>query len=641
MSVRRLHLVTGLTLALLGSRAAAQEAKPLAAGILQFAADTETRDTIDKDATNDKDGKFIASTNITVRPNTQQGFSIYVLNDTMDDRTMTVQVLDAKGAVMAEGGRTVPLQKFGRMTLTKPKPPAAPAGTAPPVATAPPPMSPTPSVPPPPPGFEVKAGLNKKTKVREFTFRVRVTDDRPKQPLKGERDVLVTILQPENYALPGTPRFSREGTIGLITVEVSANDKLIGPDCVVELQIPRQPTLDPMPREGVYRRTLTAGSKAKLSAKVAIVEKIAAVENGAFYVVVDGVPRTVVYKLDFQAEAEKDMVKQNSSPAIRLVEAGANAPPLGNMFISMPKDKYPVRVEIDPPAEGTLAVRLNRSRTDAFTDADEVITRDSLRHEQVWFDPAGEGGIGLVNVVVRDWVIPLDTRDMRGTYRLQGAIVKGAADVTQFNARLILDDTAPDKIVIDQLPAKHIRGKPLPVRVFASDPESPIVKVAVAFAKLTPEGKLPEGVVLTQAVAPSPEKKSDPWVAQLPVPADKKGGPADIVVLATNAVGLTSVTPLAIELVDPPTGGTITGKVFLGSKAQAGVTVLLKDSDGKDKGSAKTNDKGVYEFLDVASGGYHVSAAKADSGIGTKGDAPVRVRVGEKSEADIHLTRRP
>ncbi|MFL5339032.1 MAG: carboxypeptidase regulatory-like domain-containing protein [Gemmataceae bacterium] len=632
MTARRLAVVT-LAVALAG-RTAAQDKRPtLPDNVVQFAPPTEIRDHISFE-TQQLDG----STNLSLRPNSQQGFSVYVRNESTDDREMTVEFLDTKDAILAVGTRAVPGKSYGRVTMAKPKPAAAPPPAVV-VAPAPPPMPP---VPPPPPGFEVLAGVNKKTTIREFTFRVRVTNNVRPKPLDAERDVLVTILQRGTYATVDPPRYTRNGNLGLIEVDVSAGANFAGPDCVVELQFPPQPTLDPTPREGVYRRTLTAGKKVKLSATVGINEKRADFENGTFYVVIDGVPRTVVYRLNYGAAAEKDVVVENPTPVVRLVEAGQKIPPLGGLFVSLPRDKFPLRIEVDPPASGEVAVRLNRSRTADFSDPDEVTTRDNIRHEQVFVDPAGEGGVMLVTTAVRDWVVNLDTRDMRGRYRLQGVVGQGAnAVITEY--RLILDDTPPDRIIIDTLPRKHMRGHPLPVRVFASDAESPIVKVAVGFARLTPEGKLPDGVVLVDALAPPPDEDGLPWIAQLPIPADKKGGPADIVVVATNAVGLSAMKPVLVQLIDPPTGGTITGVVRLGQfgKPQPGVTVVLKDADGKDKGGVKTNAKGAFVFEDVPPGGYKVGASMADAGPGTRGEAPVHVEAGKTTETEIQLTRKP
>ena len=91
------------------------------------------------------------------------------------------------------------------------------------------------------------------------------------------------------------------------------------------------------------------------------------------------------------------------------------------------------------------------------------------------------------------------------------------------------------------------------------------------------------------------------WTVELPVDKDKKGGKDTLSAAVTNGVNQTTVKSVDIQLIDPPTGGKIKGVVKLGEFGNGleGATVILKDADGKDKDSTKTDKKGEYTFTDV------------------------------------------
>jgi hypothetical protein len=120
-------------------------------------------------------------------------------------------------------------------------------------------------------------------------------------------------------------------------------------------------------------------------------------------------------------------------------------------------------------------------------------------------------------------------------------------------------------------------------------------------------------------------------------------GVQEVTAVATNAVGLSEVGAQKIQLLDPPAGGTIRGIVALrpGGKALPGVTLVLKDSEGKDKGTAKTQANGIFEMKDVPPGTYKLLAARPDSGIGTRAIETVTVKAGETSTVRMVLNRMP
>lgn len=82
----------------------------------------------------------------------------------------------------------------------------------------------------------------------------------------------------------------------------------------------------------------------------------------------------------------------------------------------------------------------------------------------------------------------------------------------------------------------------------------------------------------------------------------------------------------------------IEGLVREGDRVQAGLTVVLSDSNGKQLKTAKTNAEGKYLFEGVLPGTYRVSSSKSAST--TKGEQRVEVKGMErKSAPDIKLFR--
>src|SRR5262249_52996788 len=150
----------------------------------------------------------------------------------------------------------------------------------------------------------------------------------------------------------------------------------------------------------------------------------------------------------------------------------------------------------------------------------------------VWVEPAGPEGSMLLTSRVGDWVIPVDTRNLRGHYVLSATWAPTGTVAKSRNLNLMLDDTPPEKVQIATLPDKHYRGQPLPVKVTATDLESGISKVAVFIGLPTPEGKLPEGAILFPAAETL--RGSGVWVAQLPVAPDQKGATINLTAVATN-----------------------------------------------------------------------------------------------------------
>lgn len=585
--------------------------------------------------------KLDGKVNLDLRPNVTQKTHLFVRNPTGDARDMTVRLKDAGGKQLAETViKAVPNGQYARVRFKPPPPPM-------PGAVAPAPM-PMPMAPPEPPGIELIAVENPKTKKLEREFQIVVSYvDNLKQTIEQKTSVLVDIRSPTDYVTVAGIRFSKDGKRNGLQVELSAKENF-DPPCPVELRFPPQPNLraDAL-RAGDYLRLLKTPTppsredalRADLSASNLPILP-GAKESGTVYVNIDGVPRAYIFKPAFHVENPKGgVVPALDTSSIHIIETNRDR---SNMpILSLPKEQFPLRIEADrAPANSSIELQLDRGT--GVLSADDIHIRGGTRQERVWLEPFGPEEAFIVTTKVNDWVIPLDTRGMRGVYTLKAIlnVQEGERRVARATSTrsFVLDDTPPEEVSIDKLPEKHVRTLPLPVRVFAGDPESGISKVAVFLGKPMPDGKLPDGIVMVAAAKPTGEGGA--WVAQVPLPPDKKGA-VDLTAVATNGVGITAVQTQIVQLLDPPQGGTIKGVVSFGGKAQAGIKVTLFNGGGMETDFATTDAKGNFTMNNVLPGPYKVYAFKPDAGDGARGEEGVKVEVGKIHIVEIKLSRRP
>src|SRR5262249_30639471 len=103
-----------------------------------------------------------------------------------------------------------------------------------------------------------------------------------------------------------------------------------------------------------------------------------------------------------------------------------------------------------------------------------------------------------------------------------------------------------------------------------------------------------------------------------------------------------------VDVVDPAKPGkeggpgAVKGLIAQGGgyqvRPQPGLKVELRGPDGKPVKTATTNEKGEFEFKDVAPGPYSVYSVKpADAGA--RGEKGVRVEAGKPSEVTVFLLR--
>jgi hypothetical protein len=574
-----------------------------------------------------------------VRPNVSQSFFLFVFNERDDENDITVTLSIPDGPTLTGVAKAVPNKQHGRVRFAKPMPPMPAA------APMPVPM-PMPMGPPPPPGTELLA------KAQKYTFTLRAFDAKSKDKPLAVRETTVSIRQPRDYVTVSDIRFTRNNAERLLFADLRATTELGEPPVTVELQFPRQDNLQAdMLRDGVYRRSLSKRDQTvRLFAENLPFPKKTVDENGRVYIAVDGIARAFIFEPAFHRDSDNARVVEFNDSAVRVYEKDKKD--VVTTVYSRPIEGVPLRVEVDnPPTGATLELRVDRARNRRFEQPDEIIAKSIPREERIWLDPAGPAEAVQITTRVNDWMLPVDMRDTRGKIAFEAALVRGGKPImvkrgdgslaaVTHTGTFIIDDTPPEEVTIGTLPKKHVRGQPLRVEVFARDPESDIAKVVVFLGKPGPDGKLPDGEKIEAVKSPA---GGGLWIAMVPLAADKKGE-IDLSAQATNSVGMTANNVQKIVLVDPPpppTTGTIIATVELQRRPQPNVAVVMKDAEGKDKGAAKTNDKGEVKFEKVPPGVYKLSAARADASTGTKGEEGITVEAGKEHKITINLARGP
>ena len=600
-----------------------------------------------------RQGLTASVTSVAVRPNSKQAVAVEVKNTSGDKKTFTV-LLEADGlGTLAK--TTVELKNDETKAVAFPPPPAPkaePKKDAP--APKPDALKAEPKkeeAPEPPPGVELNRTILAESK--GFAFRVRVTDAAGKELAKREFKV--------DIALPGTlidvTKIELEGKKGLrdlkVIMDAKASPLITEADPVrVSLMFPPQLSLAANPlRAGTYQRELKPGAKdvSLYASEINLAPKAAGFVR--FHLDVDGYARAFTYAPQVrQGEtATPDLI---TAPAVRLLPADGSTMSVKlvreirsnefgaersftPVFFVRPSTatKFLAEVENESPRDDLL-LKLDRSRAGTYRQADEVVNAGSPREVRVWLNLAGPEGALEIADTVRDRVVTFDTSAIRGKYELRAAL--GAGDKKEFIAQIVVDDTPAEEgdILFGAFEKQHVRGTPLPVSVTASDAETtPITKVEFVLGKPGPDGKIPPEAPKVEATL-----IKDRWVAELPMPADKKG-PMEVTAVVLNAVGLESTKTTRIELVDKKLVGKIAVKVERGGRPQPDTPVLLRDAKNEEKAAGRTNAKGEYLFEELPPGFYKVASAKADAGAGSRGEVRVEVQVDKTTKATLPLTR--
>lgn len=587
-----------------------------------------------------------------VRPNVVQEVFVFVQNPIGDPKTLTVQLRDANGkAILAQGKVELKANEQKRVKLEKIAPPPPPKVAAIKDAV---PKEPARSAAPavePPPGVELKVAGSK------FEFQLWLLDG-DKVLDKETRTISILVTQPGSKDFPiEMPQANRVIVANSheINVPITANDKLRGGPTLVELIVPPQDSLNAGLRSGVYRRQIRPGQKEALLHASDLPFR-GDDKNIRFYLNVDGLPRAFVFRTDLKPNS--NTIDADTAPHVSVLPVSAerfvtpksvrkDAP----KYSVKPSEKTPVRIEVDnAPADATVELRFDHRDKGTFEGAD-VIVVGSARDERVFVDFQSEDGGIQVRYLVGDRIHLLDTRSLRGTFGVQAVMrwkEKKEDKEVKNHFYLVLDDTAPENGHFVQLPNRHVKGTLLTLKARADEPETSIRQAVFFVGEPAPDGKLPD-------VTAKGSLDKGVYFAKLPIP--DKTGEIVVGVQFVNETGVTATETQKIELVDPPPpSGTIVGAVELGGRGQPGIVVSLRDGEGKEKGSAITENEddnkpdtpkdkrkvnGKFRFDNVPPGTYRLVTAKPDSGVGTKGDAPAQVQIGKETKVTITLSRKP
>ncbi|MCE9532913.1 MAG: carboxypeptidase-like regulatory domain-containing protein [Planctomycetes bacterium] len=588
---------------------------------------------------NDPDSVQDPKSVLAARPNTPESRYLFVRNPKGDKATYIIEMRDSKGrAILASGKIELEKNQQARVKLEK-TPPPPPPKTAAPVAVAPP-APPAVPAPEPPPGFEIKRDAD-----GQYRFLLRLLDEQGKPVLDNDKKpiesrVPVELRQPFSYIEEPSITITRDNDVSKLDVSVKSSKAFSGPPAVLDLVFPPQKALAEALRGGAYRRFIKGPEQTvKLQANDLPIAS-GMEERVRFSISVDGFARAFIYEPDFRRPSDRALLTLVRTPAVRVMPAGSDRPVL--TIAAKPANKFPVKIEVDnAPIGSKLSVRIDRSGSGTFAEADEVTYLPSTREERVFLDPKPDDESIVVNFAVSDWVHQLDLQALRGKHEIQGVLeyeLNGKKDDAKFSFFLILDDTPPTALQFGKLPERHVKGTPLKLNATATETETTITQAVFFLGKPGPDGKLPDVKVEGDLV----DGKLGVWSGDLPIP-DKKGM-IEVGVQFVNETGIVAVRTQKIELIDPPpppTTGILEGTIELGGRGQPAVPVTIRDNEGKEKGAAVTNDKGVFKVENLLPGAYRVFAAKPDSGVGTRGAAPAQIDAGKTTKVTVTLSRRP
>jgi hypothetical protein len=297
---------------------------------------------------------------------------------------------------------------------------------------------------------------------------------------------------------------------------------------------------------------------------------------------------------------------------------------------------------VDGAPEGsTLEVSLGRHLAGAFrTDAEA--RRPAPWDEAVGFNPLGPGGALVFTASVRDWAVELDTSGISGRRELRARLLSRTGVELALAARpLTLGDSAPEGVRFVDPPARAWRVAPLPLKARGADALTGVKEVHFFVGrpkdqKVPPEVKTFPGTPL--------DAGRQTWGVKLPLPQDRTG-PLEVSVRFVNSLGRSAFATTEVELVEKDPALTaparITGKVARGANAQPGLTVLLTDDKGAEKGKATTKDDGTFAFEGLPAGKYRVSATRP--GLGYRGEFPrkagefIDLKPGATATAEVEL----
>jgi len=594
--------------------------------VFTFTPDAGTKDVVDdlKDITNN-------NSNISLRPNGAGEFHLYVKNPARGQKTYTVELTtEPKGAIAAKVKVTIPGEKWKRVRFPKPEPVAVLVV----IPAAVPAAAPAPKV-------EVPAGAELTRAKEGFRFVLRLLDDTGEPVLGTDKEELgrvcsVSLLKPSAYLSVTKPTLivpKEKSESAQIRVPAAAIAGKASGEATVQLSFPptlNSPTL--ILREGVYRRAIALDDGATANKSVILLGNVQKIGDAIrAEVSIDGIDRAFIYTSATKGEVKKEDWQKFDERLVRI---------LAPKTVTRPTTAFPIKLEADNAPDGAnLEVQIKQVGAENIDANKEIVQLKGSRQERVWVELAGktDGGFAIANRST-DWIVALDLGERRGKLEVV-AVLKGSdgKDIPpQSDAFIVtVDATAPEDVKFLKLPARHIKGTPLPVSAILQDNDTKVVKAVFFLGELQEGGKLPEGpkVPGKQAIDPKTKLATLEWLGLMPLDPMKRGE-ITIGVAVTDEVGNTTTETQKVELVDPPAAlGTIKGKVMLGERAQPGLTVTLADGEGKPKGAAVTDEYGRFQFEKVVPGPYSLKTGKTDTTSGLAGAATIAVVADEPEPA--------
>ena len=544
-----------------------------------------------------------------LRPNVERELLTYVQNDTTATQSVTVQLLAGDLPVASQTKKIVP---GNPVRIDWPTGPMAPGGK---------PLAPT-------------------ELTRPAVFRL--LDDKGKQIGK---DIPLEVDRPADY-LQATLQFipSKGNEKNRLIAKVKPTAQFKGPKCPVEL------VLDPQripgyivgqKRKGKTIGNVTVENYRESRSLVLDARDIRLTPDERKSVVTlraDGYSRAFTFKTTLPRSGTPPMSDSITTKSLHLNVAEAADP------------RKPVRVGIEAdylenPKGARLLLEVG-SVPEGESEAKEFSLLEEFRGERsvkLFFRTGGARGGLLFKPVVEDWIAQVDLKGLNGptTLRLREVDAEtGKKTLIEASKTIRLDDSKPELVAFEKLPAQAVRGKPIVLSARGTDEESGIHDVLFLLGKLPADGALPPSAVF----APGKPFKKDGniWTGELLVPEDQ-AGPLDVTVRFTNQAGLSATAVARLPVIGPPAGkkggkGSIAGVIYEGDRTQRNIPVELLNSAGKVVKTMKTPPGGAFEFKDLDAGDYKVSAVKTSSR--TKGVKPVTLGEGEKKEkVEIKLYR--
>jgi hypothetical protein len=589
------------------------------------------------------------NSNISLRPNGGGEFHLYVRNPARPQKTYTVELVTGpKSALGASVKVTIPGEKWKRVRFAKPALPAL-EPVAPAVVPA---IAPVPAAALAP-KVELPAGLELPQAKEGFRFILRLLDDAGDPVIGSDKKELgrvcsVTLLQPSQYLNISKPSLSvlkdkdtAKAGAAQIRVPVSAIAGKASGEAIVALTFPatlNSPTL--VQREGVYRRAISLGDDVTVNKSVTLLGNVQKMGDALrAEVSIDGISRAFIYTSQTKAEVKNEDWQRFDAKLVRILRPTG----FGTRAVTRPTAAFPIKIEADnAEVNSSLELQIRQAGVPDEVVKPEIVPLKGSREERVWIQLEGklDKGFAIANRSA-DWIVPLDLGERRGRVEVV-SILRGSdgKEIAKSDPYLIaVDAAAPEDVKFLKLPAKHIKGTPLPVSAALQDNDTRIVKAIFFLGELGEDGKLPEGpkVIGVQLIDAKTKLATVEWIGLMPLPPEKRGE-ITIGVVAIDEVGNTTVETQKVELVDPPLpSGTIAGKVVRGERAQPGLTVTLLDAEAKPKGETTTDAFGKFKFEKVAPGAYVLRTTKTDPTTGMTGLSPVQVENGKTVKPVVEL----